>query len=295
MAVASIHLRSSAKRMKNKPLYQAIFGAKLYSAYRYIKDKKDVYAKPVATTLGFKLAGNEAMINGSFEPFETEIIKKIVPKIDIFINVGANIGYYCCLALSYGRKVIAFEPVNSNLQYLFRNIKANNWQNEIEVFPVALSDKIGLIDIYGEGTGASLVKGWANTPEDSATIVACTTLDSIIGDKYVGKQCLILVDIEGAEKFMLNGAAKLLIMHPKPIWIVEISITEHLADESKVNSNLVETFNIFYENGYDVWTADDECRSVVKDEISLIAETGINTIKTHNFIFAENTKSDLFK
>ncbi len=281
--------------MKNKPLYQAIFGAKLYSAYRYIKDKKDVYAKPVATTLGFKLAGNEAMINGSFEPFETEIIKKIVPKIDIFINVGANIGYYCCLALSYGRKVIAFEPVNSNLQYLFRNIKANNWQNEIEVFPVALSDKIGLIDIYGEGTGASLVKGWANTPEDSATIVACTTLDSIIGDKYVGKQCLILVDIEGAEKFMLNGAAKLLIMHPKPIWIVEISITEHLADESKVNSNLVETFNIFYENGYDVWTADDECRSVVKDEISLIAETGINTIKTHNFIFAENTKSDLFK
>jgi FkbM family methyltransferase len=281
--------------MKNKSLYKAVFGEKLYKAYRYVKDKKDVYDPPVETSLGFKFSGNVAMMNGSFEPFETEIIKKLTQKIELFINVGANIGYYCCLALSSGKDVVAFEPIQSNIQYLFRNIKANNWQDKVEVFPLALSNQVGLIDIYGGGTGASLVKGWANTPEDDVTIVACSTMDRIIGDKYTGKQCLILVDVEGAERLMLAGATKLLTMNPKPIWVVEISITEHLAGENKINPNLMETFDIFYQTGYSVWTADEDCRPITRSEIVLIAETGISTVKTHNFIFSDTDYSSLFE
>lgn len=281
--------------MKNKSLYKAVFGEKLYKAYRYVKDKKDVYDTPVETNLGFKFSGNVAMANGSFEPFETEIIKKLVQKSDIFINVGANIGYYCCLALSHGKDVIAFEPIQSNIQYLFRNIKANNWQDKAEVFPLALSNQVGLIDIYGEGTGASLVKGWANTPEDDVTIVACSTMDRIIGDKYTGKQCLILVDVEGAERLMLAGSMKLLAMNPKPVWVVEISITEHLAGENKINPHLMETFDIFYRAGYLVWTADDDCRPIDRSEIVSIAKTGISTVKTHNFIFSDTDYSSLFE
>jgi FkbM family methyltransferase len=281
--------------MKNKFIYKAIFGEKLYKAYRYIKDKKDIYDNPIATNLGFKFAGNEAMVNGSFEPFETEIIKKLAQKVDLFINVGANIGYYCCLALSCGTKTIAFEPINSNLQYLFRNIKVNQWQEKIEVFPLALSNSIGLIDIYGEGTGASLVKGWASTPADDVTIVSCTTMDSVIGDKYRGKQCLLLVDVEGAERLMLEGASQLLRMTPKPIWVVEISITEHLVGTNKINPDLLQTFDIFYKNNYKVWTADDECRPIDRSEIVLITETGVSTIKTHNFIFSDTDHSSLFE
>ncbi len=281
--------------MKNESLYKAVFGEKLYRAYRYIKDKKDIYDSPGMTNLGFKFAGNEAMVNGSFEPYETEIIKKLAQKVDLFINVGANIGYYCCLSLQQGTKVIAFEPINNNLQYLFRNIKSNGWQEKIEVFPLALSNKAGLIDIYGEGTGASLVKGWAGTPEDDVTIVSCTTMDSVIGEKYAGKQCLLLVDVEGAERLMLEGSSQLLRMTPKPIWVVEISITEHLVGENKINPNLLQTFDIFYQNNYRVWTADKDCRSIERSEIASIVETGINTIKTHNFIFSDNDHSSLFE
>ncbi len=281
--------------MKNKSIYQIIFGKKLYRAYRYIKDKKDIYTNPIETTLGFKFAGNDAMVNGNFEPFETEIIKKLTHKVDLFINVGANIGYYCCLALSCGKNTIAFEPINGNLQYLFRNIKANNWQNQIEVFPIALSNKTGLIDIYGEGTGASLIKGWANTPEDDVTIVACTTMDNVLGDKYAGKKCLVLVDVEGAEKLMLDGSSKLLEMQPKPIWVVEISINEHLVSGNIINPNLLETFDMFYKNGYNAWTADDECRFLPRNELLLIVETGVNTIKTHNFIFSDIDYSNVFE
>jgi len=52
------------------------------------------------------------------------------------VNVGANTGYYCCLALDRNKYVIAFEPINLNVKYLLRNIKANNWDDRIEVYPM---------------------------------------------------------------------------------------------------------------------------------------------------------------
>jgi hypothetical protein len=58
------------------------------------------------TSLGFKFIGNKSMMNSLFEPCETEIVKKIFPKVNLFINVGANIGYYVCLALYNKKKVI---------------------------------------------------------------------------------------------------------------------------------------------------------------------------------------------
>jgi hypothetical protein len=101
--------------------------------------------------------------------------------------------------------------------------------------------------------------------------------------------------VEGAERLMLEGSSQLLRMTPKPIWVVEISITEHLVGENKINPNLLQTFDIFYQNNYRVWTADKDCRSIERSEIASIVETGINTIKTHNFIFSDNDHSSLFE
>lgn len=136
---------------------------KLAMIYRSVRDSWQTYEEPKETPMGFKLVGNQSMQKGQFEPEETQIVKKIVSFVDVVINVGANIGYYCCIALSQRKYVIAFEPINLNLRYLLRNIKANNWESLIEVYPMALSDKVGVIEIYGGGTGASLVEGWAGS------------------------------------------------------------------------------------------------------------------------------------
>jgi len=276
-----------------KPLIERF--PKLAMTYRYVRDSWQIYEEPQETQMGFKLVGNQSMQSGWFEPEETQIVKQILPCVDIVINVGANIGYYCCIALSQGKYVVAFEPINLNLRYLLRNIKANNWESRIEVYPVALSNKVGVIEIYGGGTGASLVKGWAGTPEHPVTLVPSTTLDNALNTRFQGKRCFILVDIEGAEQLMLEGASSIIDMVPRPVWMMEISISEHQPKGISVNPNLSSTFHFFWNNGYEAWTADRQCRIIYPDEIKKIVETGIDTIHTHNFLFIEKGKKrDVF-
>jgi len=258
--------------------------------YRQLRDVQAFGNDPQLTKLGFKFNGNENMEKGLFEPTETNIVKKIFPKIDLVINVGANIGYYVCLALNNNKKVIAIEPIEKNLKYLLRNIKANNWQENCEIFPVALSNKTNTIEIYGGGTGASLIKGWAGTSERYSTLIPCLTMNDVFGDRFDGKKILVIVDIEGAENMMLEGASKLLEMNPKPIWLVEISVDEHQPKGTKINPHILETFERFWSRGYESITADSHFRKITKEEILQIIETQIDSLRTHNFLFYEKNK-----
>jgi len=56
-------------------------------------------------------------MRGVFEPTETQIIRDLVKEAGVFIDVGANIGYYVCHALQANPlcAVIALEPLPSNL------------------------------------------------------------------------------------------------------------------------------------------------------------------------------------
>ena len=276
-----------------KPLVEKF--PKIAWTYRLFRDNKVIIQNPKMTSLGFRFIGNKSMMNGLFEPSETEIVKKIFPKVDLFINVGANIGYYVCLALHNQKKVIAFEPIELNLKYLLKNIKANEWQNNSEIFPIALSNKIGIVEIYGSGTGASLVQGWAGISRNYSTLVPCSTINNLLGNRLIGQKIFVIVDIEGSEIFMLEGASKLLDMNPKPIWMVEIVVKDHQPKGVKINPNLLRTFEKFWSRGYESITVDKLLRKIEKKEIDLIMKTQINTLGTHNFLFYEKGKAPLLK
>ncbi len=267
---------------------------KLAMTYRHARDHWQTYEGFQETPLGFKLVGNPSMQNGHFEPEETQLVKTIVSYVDVVINVGANIGFYCCIALSQEKYVIAFEPINLNLQYLLRNIKENNWGSRIEVYPIALSNKVGVTEIYGGGTGASLVKGWAGTPDQYVTLVPSSTLDNVLGSRFKSKKCFIVVDIEGAEQLMLEGASSIIDMEPKPIWMMEIAISQHQRKGVSINPKSLVPFHVFWNSGYEAWTADKECRAIKPDEIEEIVKSGVNTLHTHNFLFIEKGKKSEF-
>ncbi|MBA7546552.1 hypothetical protein ES705_38944 [subsurface metagenome] len=259
-------------------------------AYRHLRDKRYVMDEPKETPMGFKLIGNRSMEEGTFEREEVVIVEKCLRKADVFVNIGANIGYYCCIALSQGKHTIAFEPIELNLRYLYKNIKANKWENGIEIFSIALSNKIGLIEIFGGGTGASLIKGWAGIPEYDVRLIPTSTMDNILNNRIKNKKCFILADIEGAEKSMLEGAKSFLESDTKHIWMVEISIGEHQPKGIIVNPELFSTFQLFWDSGYEAWTASNRPRLVELEEIMLICKSGRDTLHTHNFLFIEAGK-----
>jgi FkbM family methyltransferase len=256
-------------------------------AYRRWRDKKIAQRKAIRTPLGFKFIGNAQMQEGEYESEETELARLFLRESDVFLNIGANFGYYSCLAGSLGKRAIAFEPIPLNYQVLLQNLDINGFGATTEIYPIAVGDKVGIAKIYGGGTGASLVKGWGGIPDDDVTLVPISTLDLILGARLVGKRCFILVDVEGAETSMLRGAQILLRMRPKPIWMVEIAVSEHQPGSKPINPNLIAPFDAFWRNGYEAWTAHHNPRMVNREELDRIAASNVDTLGTHNFLFGE--------
>ena len=239
------------------------------------------------TPQGFKFYGNRHMIAGTFEPEETRLMNRMLDRTDVFINVGANIGYYCCMALSHGKHTVAFEPIDLNVRHLLTNVRINGWQNNIEIYPLALGSELGILELFGAGTGASFLRGWANNPDHHVSLAPVSTLDTMVGDRFAGQRCLVLVDIEGAEHIMLSGAGRLLAASPKPTWLVEISIDHHRPGADRINAKFQDTFSLFWRNGYEAWTVGAKPKKIDPAEVEAVVRTGVNTFENNNFIFLE--------
>lgn len=251
--------------------------------YRNSRDLLDQHDLPITSPWGFTLAGHKEMATGKFEPQETKLVRELLLEVDVMVNVGANVGYYCCHALSMNKPVIAVEPNTRNLHYLLKNIQNNGWAKLAEVFPVAMGNATDILKMWG-ATGASLIKGWAAIPESYVAQVPVLSLDRIIGNTLNGKQALILVDIEGAELMMLHGAGETLAHQPRPIWMVEIATTQNQPDGMLMNPNFVETFDIFFSRGYRAYTADDKQVELTSASVNLIA-AGKKDMSVYNFLF----------
>lgn len=222
------------------------------------------------TPYGFKLRGTNsihhvAMQEGKFEPEETAQFKEAFRHADVFVDVGANIGFYSCLARWSALHVVAIEPLAKNLDYLYANCWANDWK-DIEVFPVGVSESPGFATLYGgSSTGASLIGGWAGASKKLRRLIPLSTLDILVGDRFAGKRVVIKIDVEGAEFPVLLGASSLMDVRPKPIWVVEICLSEY--HPAGMNPHFLDTFSLFWQRGYEVRTADERNKLIQRADV----------------------------
>lgn len=260
------------------------------SYYRYLRDAKMLRAEVLyRENLGFFFNGNSDMEAGVFEPNETSVFEKIIDNFDVFVNIGANTGYYVCKALSRGVRTIAFEPNQLNVSVMLKNIKTNNFDADFQLFPIALGNSLGVLPLYGASTGASLVKGWAG--QINNTLVPVSSFDSTAQPLIHTKSCLVMIDIEGAELECLKGANSLLSSAEKNVFLIEICINEHQPDGTKINPKLVETFSLMDSYGYVGYTIDSDFRKVALPEVNTIQSSGIDSLGVHNFLFIKSDKS----
>lgn len=194
---------------------------------------------------GFRLMGEPRRISGAYEPEETALIANALDRADVFVDVGANIGYYTVMAAKRGLHVISFEPSTTTSRYLYANLLANGL-DQVEVLPLAASDKVALAVIYGTGGTASLVAGWSRASEVYATVIPTTTLDHVLAGRFLDRRLFVKIDIEGAELDCLHGARETLARTMAPRWFVEI----YLNRGKHHNARYRETFQLFWDHGY---------------------------------------------
>jgi FkbM family methyltransferase len=153
---------------------------------------------------------------GVWERSETQEVSEILRPGDTFLDVGADFGWYTVIAskrVGPKGRVIAFEPVPGNLEFLRRNVAANRCEN-VRAEPVALSNKAGTLTFhlsrYNLGDHSMLD---AKDRPDSIEVPA-TTLDEYLKDDP-GQIALIKIDTQGAEGFILEGMRETLRKHPE--------------------------------------------------------------------------------
>jgi len=257
----------------------------LAMTYRTVRDELTfTRATSLEMSQGFILKSGNSQFGITYEIEVTDLIKTYLGNSDGFVDIGANVGYYTCMACSMGKQVVAVEPLHLNLRYLLYNLQHNGW-NDVEVFPLGLSARPGVTKIFGSGTGASLVSGWAGISAAYCKIIPLSTLDIVLGQRFKGKQLLIKADVEGAEYLLLKGSTQILSMAPKPVWIVEICLTDHHPEG--INPHFAEAFNVFWDNGYKAWSVDlnGGGREICKEDIDRWIKTRKTDFGSHNYCF----------
>lgn len=132
---------------------------------------------------------------------------------DIIIDAGAFVGDTALLfhQVTEGHcEIHAFEVLEENLRLLHHNLTANGIAERVDVCALALSDRSGqLVNIKAPPVqGATSIFG-----ESDGVQIETITLDDYVIHQKLERVDLIKMDIEGAERLALAGAADTIRRH----------------------------------------------------------------------------------
>lgn len=149
----------------------------------------------------------------------------------VFIDVGANTGYYSLLAAAFGaRQVWAFEPVPSIRTIFAGNVRESALDATINVSDHALGEEPGRFEMYlpdaGHGlieTSASLNPGFRQTHSGQFQVTV-STLDILFLEqprRNDGAKVVMKIDVESLEPQVLKGGRRFVETF-RPTIVIEI-------------------------------------------------------------------------
>ena len=237
--------------------------------YRKLRITSAQYVRAQKSLTGFKFVGNQAQIEEIYELQISDFLLEHHLEFDHFVNIGANTGYWPVFLRHHGfnGKITLVEPDELNLKILQRNIKLNGLQG-IEIKGIAAGNFNGVIELHGFGTGVSAIKGWAGGASKRKQIVEIKKIDEIL--EMGCKSCLVLIDVEGLELQVLEGATTLLQFDNE--FLVEIAAFEHQPEGVRINPSFFETFLYMQKSGFDIFGWLPDYRKIQSSEIYLIAK-----------------------
>ena len=152
-------------------------------------------------------------------------IRSLLKPGDVFVDIGANVGYYTLVATMRGCRVVSVEPVPSTVAVLWVNIRLNNLRN-VKLVPYCAWHEDSTIYIQiPQRRYYGLASAFYGRETTAVKIpVRCIRLGKIL-NKY-GEIKLIKIDVEGAEYEVLKGLEKVL---PKTKFII-VELTRKVSE-----------------------------------------------------------------
>ena len=162
----------------------------------------------------------------SYEPHVTTQVVSKLKEGDVFVDLGANIGYFTLMAAAIvGQKghVHAFEPIKGNVELLAKSLEENAFQN-VTIYPIAVAEERTTfkLDLCGSASNSRVLDlSESSAVEDELEhIVEAYPLDEVL--KECSRIDTIKMDIEGAEARAWMGM-KEIVQRFEPEIIFEFS------------------------------------------------------------------------
>ncbi len=164
--------------------------------------------------------------DGIWEPYETSLLLQFLNPGDVFVDVGANIGYFSILAASIvGEQgaVFAFEPDPDNYGLLCANAQLNGFDSNIVAVEAALTDREGegRLFLSEDNLGDHQVYV-GDEQRNSVPIVLLRGCDYLAA--RIEQLDLLKIDTQGSEFQVIEGLMPLLAtLKRKPRIIIELT------------------------------------------------------------------------
>jgi FkbM family methyltransferase len=207
-------------------------------SFEYERKGKEHSGKPIDVTFDSDIKarvwpndvlGKSLFVQGKMEPGETKYIKSILRPGMVFVDVGANMGYYSLLAakmVGSTGKVHSFEPNQRMFGELGHNIALNGFDNvRINNFALGERDGIAKISRYEKGKevyGSLSDRAFPGTIIIGYDDVQVKMLDAYAEQNNLSRLDVIKLDVEGAELQVLRGGINIIDRY-KPFIVMEIS------------------------------------------------------------------------
>lgn len=172
-----------------------------------------------------ELVQETLMLEGIWEPKTTRYLCDSLGPGQVFMDIGANAGYFSLLAsrcVGESGRVLAVEPNPAMIEQLRQNTERNGLINVV-IAEAACSDSIDVRNLYvgnAYNTGNSSLSR-DNLAWTKSVQVTCTTADLLIERYNLQRIDLVKVDVEGAELQVLRGMTTVL-KRLRPRIIIEL-------------------------------------------------------------------------
>jgi FkbM family methyltransferase len=156
---------------------------------------------------------------------ETFLFLKLLPAIDCFVDVGANVGFYTLLAAAQSSaKIISCEPSSTTFKQLTQAVKLNSFEHRVTLLNIALGTLPGHADLHARetGTGGESLLPISDERREDRERVEVRTLDALMEEFQLSqKKTFIKIDVEGFEHAVFSGALRWRKSEKPPLFLFE--------------------------------------------------------------------------